>query len=508
MRMRTRRHGENLLERLTAAQETVEQQRDEESRAAIFWALGRDNEQEGSEPWRPPGDGAPATRKHAAMPNLEVTANGDLIVTDTSAAAYSANTEPDDEVRLSAAYARSLPAGVALLFLAPNGFDSGRQRSLKHRWQTAHTYISSIQADCLKRYSLAVSRWLAFAEESGVPPAERFPANSHALVDWIADLVCDKQFSKSYVSQHVDGLRFWHNLHLVPWDLDDAVRRQLMKGARVLAPPPADPRRGATVEDLQAVADVLLEEARAAPAELPKALAFMAAQSFAFFAIARIKDVTVGRQNDAKVTGRRLRPDESQTLRAFDPKYDASGANVTIYEESEELPPLVKIHLPWDKINKEKGVDIRAAEQSTLGKRLDPVSCMRKHLEANHPSAADPAFSYIGRNGKSRVKLTVGFFRKEVNRCLAARSRPPLAMHGFRIGGNNFYKMCKIDSQIIRSHGRRKSTDSYQLYQRELDEVARRVTANLSLPKGSQGADSRDQDSDWDSFDDDADNEE
>lgn len=92
--------------------------------------------------WRPPeGNDAP-NRLQPSMPDLEGSLDGGIIVAPSCLPTYAAGVLWDDQLRLTAAHARSLPREERLIFLAPAGFAHQPPLSLKSRWQTARVMLN------------------------------------------------------------------------------------------------------------------------------------------------------------------------------------------------------------------------------------------------------------------------------------------------------------------------------------------------------------------------------
>ncbi|GAA5832050.1 hypothetical protein JCM11251_002800 [Rhodosporidiobolus azoricus] len=457
--------------------------------------------------FEPPADGAPATRQHLALPDLQETANGDISVEGSDGLrTFAAAVERDVEKRLSHAYANSLPRDLVLLMLAPFDFEkTGQPATFRTRWMRAHAMLNSMQRGSLQTYGLAVVRYLAFCEDEHVPISRRFPAEPQTIYDWFN--VIAHSYSAKYAKRHIHAILFWHRLHYIVPPTDQSILQQLFKGADTLAGPPKDPRRDATVHDIIAINEQLDIVAEEMPVETNMVIAVKAAVLLLFFGMCRLKDVTVKRQKDSKPraeTGgatkaternkaadyfgssqpptKRKKTMQRQHLVAFDHKYDPSGSSFKFYQRTEKKAALVRYHLPWCKKRKEKGAYRYVAEQLTLGNQAEPVAAIARHVRVNKPAAWEPAFSFYGRTGQ-RVKLTRAYFIDLINVCLKKANRPPLQGHAFRSGGDNFYKLAGVDSEVIKASADWSGSKSHLLYQRHLEDTAATFTSNMPMPK-------------------------
>ncbi|BGP48343.1 hypothetical protein JCM10450v2_004215 [Rhodotorula kratochvilovae] len=432
-----------------------------------------------------PEHGEQVNRKQPVVPDLQTTPAGDIPVGSASGSCTLASAvEPDVAIRLSSTYAKSLTRTQVLVFLAPSTFLSNRPASLRTRWETTHTLFNSLQTACLDAYGLFVIRWLEFAEANGIPAEERFPAREQDVAHWLGSLA--HQYSSGYVKKHLNGLAYWHRLHLIRFDFDAALQRQLLVGAATLTGAPKDPRDAATVKDLDAMIKHWNLEADNDPRQKPRSTALTACALFAFFAMCRLKDVTVERRADAppetstltKAGKPRKKRKRTVTLKAFDRKYDASGAAFTFFKRGTKSPSLVRLHPPFDKSFKTKGRDRYAPEQTALGPHLDPVAATKAHTRLNNPTEDEPAFTFVGEDGTSRCFLTRAFFMHKVNEALSSFGRTPLAGHSFRPGGLNFYKTAGVDLKVVQAHGGWASSSSFKRYHRFSESSAVKFAAN------------------------------
>lgn len=439
--------------------------------------------------WTPPAESQP-NRMQVEMPDLEgQRSSGDIIVgSGPSAKTYARDIELDPAIRFSSKHALSLPKEHVFVFLPPNNFDANRSFSLRTRWMTCHAMLNSVQQSTLETYSYGPLRWLFFCEEEGIPPEERFPMRQDDLARWLA--VTAHDFSESYTRKHIEGIRLWHLIHLVPWTFDPTLQAQILRGAAVIAGPPKDPRRPITLKDIVALRDYLETDGGENGENDGRNTAMVAAALLMFFGMCRAKDILLPRK---KPTWSKKK---NRWLRAFDPRYDPSRADFAFFSRTKKDPPMVKLHLPWDKVKKEKGADVWVAEQSRFETDLEPVSTLKAHFAYNQPGSEDPAFSFVGRDGVSRVFLTKSYYRQVLNAALEANGRTKVDLHGFRIGGFNFYKLNKVDMSNVMLFGRW-SSRAMQKYQRKEKKTSGRFMANLEhgMPEDEDSS-SGDEDSD------------
>ncbi|GAA5982316.1 hypothetical protein JCM11641_002008 [Rhodosporidiobolus odoratus] len=428
--------------------------------------------------WTPPEDEEAFNRMQTTVPLLYKKFNGDILVTDTTtygpAASFSADTALSDTVRLSSAYAKSIPRIDLLVLLAPAGYTANEVTSLETRWKVARTFLNAVQQRRLEAFAGLIIRWFEFCEKEKVAVEKRFPADHTWLYKWLGTL--RGVYCSSYIRTHLNALQFLHHLHLLPFNPDNGILRHIITGAGNIRPPPREDRRGLTIYDLIAIYEGLQNEAVKNEKKEKVNAAIWAALVVGFFGMCRVKDITLPRATAFKRQSKK-HPDEAP-VRTFDPNYDAHGGSFQLYKETSKFPSLLVFTIPYDKIRKQRGAKINIAEQSEFNSCLDPVAAVKVHIALNEPSVEDPAFSYYGDNGQRRW-LTRSFFVKKIGEILREAGRDNVVHgHSMRIGGANFFKLCGVDVEIIKSNARWASSASWRVYQREKETTARTLMAN------------------------------
>ncbi|GAA5918985.1 hypothetical protein JCM1841_002673 [Sporobolomyces salmonicolor] len=456
-----------------------------------FHNFGRPLDEPGT--WRPPKDAETLNRKQVLPLDLERAAGGDIVVdAGPEFPTYSVATIPDDDIRLSSAYAKTVDRVDLMVMLAPSGYEGGKWFDLENRWNALNTVINSVQRDVLESNATLIVRYLEWCERNRIAPRERFPADPKTVLRWVAELGSGK-WSPSYVRKHFNAVEMWHQVHFLPLDVDDKIKSRVLKGATRLAPMAREERRGITISDIVCVIEYFRGEANKDPKLGHRNLALVAAILMLFFGMGRSKDACLDRRTPFKRSTKKRRntrastqrlgrsPSDTHKTQTFDPKYDMTGASFTFHPATDELPAIVTAQLPFDKAKHRKGAKLQMAEQTAIDVDLDPVRAVANHLRANQPTANDPAFSFIGADGKTRVWLTKSFFRRKINEALEADGREKIHLHSFRIGGANFYVMAGANAEIVRAMGRWASFDVFTRYLRHKTVYARKFLANIAL---------------------------
>ncbi|GAA5977228.1 hypothetical protein JCM5350_003263 [Sporobolomyces pararoseus] len=441
--------------------------------------------------WKPPEDLQPVNRKQLVAPDLE-TSFGDIIVSvDQFFPTFSLATVEDDNIRLTSSYAASTPDTYLLHLLAPSGFDRQRKFSYETRWENLNCRLNSIQVDTLRSYERLITRYLEFCEEEGVEPKDRFPADPRVVNNWVGK--SGRKYSPGYLRSWFNAIEFWHQLHEVSFDLDKKIKDRTINGAKRIGPPARPLRRGLTIEDLLIITNHLEQETKEKPVKKSVNVAINAASLFLFFGMGRAKDAIVERRTQMTRTSRKDRgiaaqrelqglPTSPKTRNypTFSKSYDVHGGCFQLHQATENMPAVYSVRIPWDKMKHEEGETIQLAEQVGIDSRICPVRALTEHLELNHPSEDDPAFSYFGDNGQ-RIWLTRSWFTDRINEALLAANKEKIHGHSFREGGATFYTTAGVDPEVTRACGRWAGKSNFQLYLRQKQAIAARHLANLHL---------------------------
>ncbi|GAA5939475.1 hypothetical protein JCM10213_009105 [Rhodosporidiobolus nylandii] len=400
--------------------------------------------------------------------NAFLTPGGDIRVNTGAELTDSPETNP--LLRLNGTFAKSVHRLARLSILSPPLDDSDEQHtfSLATQQKRATVVASAISERSLGYMGFIVLRYLEFCDEEDVPLENRFPAPRNTLLMFLSSLA--GTLAADTIRTYKNGLRTWHTMHDLPFDLPESAWLLTYKGLKKQQPAGKDPRPPATFHDLLAIRKHLdLSNGHDA--------CFWAACTTAFWAMTRPGDVTI------------------KNLSSFKPDVDATRGDLRFVEATQDFPEHVIIHLPFDKVLGKEGDDLILVHQSKH-EELDPIFAMRNHLKVNDPSPDDFLFSSLPW-GKEKHRanedleaasddeddwedveekpslrpLTSSHFRKTVNHYLPLENRPIIAGHSWRIGGATFYLLAGIHPDFIRKIGRWRS-DAFYRYWRKIKILA------------------------------------
>lgn len=448
----------------------------------------------------PPPSEARPNRKQALMPDLEKDSNDNLYVGSVgSRPSYAVNVESDPAIRLSSAKFKSLPRIEAMIVTAPYGYDKNAPLSKRTLWMLGNAMIQSVQEHTLKSYGLFFLRYLEWCEEEQIPVEDRFPGTSRTHLGFLA--VMGHRYGNSYARQHLNGLVFVYRLHMLDFDLNSDIKRSLFRAFKNIRPSINKLKREVTLQDLSVFVYDKIEEYNNDENTWSHSVCVIAAVLLAFFGMLRLKDVTLPRMKPYQPRSIKENPDDAppkkkakktltrnDIVEVFDPKYDPSISSVEFKRsKDDENPRLIKFHLPFDKVKGTEGRDIFIVEQKYLGDYLNPVPWLQEQIKANGEDEDAFLFRYLERDEKTFRVLTRSHLIQEFNRSMEEHDHERAYGHGFRRGGATLLTLLGVDSEVIKTQGRWSSSDSYQRYQRQVEEQAIRFIANQTLPTNDDG---------------------
>lgn len=229
-------------------------------------------------------------------------------------------------------------------------------------------------------------------------------------------------YGGSTIRNYVYGIRAWHIIHGVPWDINREEIDALLKAGKRLTPKEAKraEKKPWTVDYLKTICSALNQEN-------PRDLAILACITTAFWGTARL-DVEFGTR-------------------------DQKGNEVTV------------IFIPWTKTAGEKGEKIYWAQRNGV---IDPQTALEKHLALNKPRNEDHLFSYRDKQGLH--PMSRGVLLRRLNSITSALKLEKLPGHGIRVGSTLEYLLRGLTFEAVKVKGRWKS-DAFKIYLRNHAQV-------------------------------------
>lgn len=291
-------------------------------------------------------------------------------------------------------------------------------------------------------YGSGLLAFHVWCDQKGISELLRAPASGLLINNFIASLAGG--FAKDTIVNYVSGVRAWHILHYIPWEMDTLQYQAALKASESVTPPSSRKprRRPCTVADLKKIHAAL-------DLSTPKHAAVWACVTSLFYGIARMGELTV-ENKDGFIAG------EKVDISCVTNKQDRHGFEVTV------------IHIPFTKVTRARGSldgeEIFWAKQSDV---TDPHAALENHIRVNNPQPGEHLFAHT--HG-SRKPLSRHCLMLEINKQLAEAGHQPLKGHSFRIGGTLEFLLRGVSFEVVKSKGRWAS-DAFQVYLREHAQV-------------------------------------
>jgi hypothetical protein len=273
-------------------------------------------------------------------------------------------------------------------------------------------------------YGTGLFAFHLFCDHKGISEEHRAPVEQNVLASFISTLI--GIYGGSTIKNYVYGVRSWHIIHGIKWEVNDKEIEALLRAANKLAP--NESRKAEkhpwTLENLKTICEDLNKED-------PKDAAILACITTAFWGTARLGEVTV------------------PNLKSFNPtihvKVSDVRHNVTDRNGLEETV----IFIPWTKAAREKGENIFWARQTGT---VDPYSALNNHLNINKPAGDQHLFAYK-QDGVVRP-LSRNVLLKRIKISIKTHKLKNLTGHGIRIGSTLEYLLRGVPFDVVKAKGR------------------------------------------------------
>ncbi|KAL7277636.1 hypothetical protein ACG7TL_008563 [Trametes sanguinea] len=279
-----------------------------------------------------------------------------------------------------------------------------------------------------------------FCDLRNIPEGHRAPADELLILAFVASIA--GSYAQSAINNYVAGVRAWHIIHGLPWNIDKSRYDAALAGAAQLAPP-ASKRPARSPLALQEIAGM-------APAfTLDNSLdaAVWACLCVGFFSLARLGELTV------------------TTQKSFQADLHPSRASLRL-EAHRDGSEVRVIHLPRTK-SAVAGEDISFARQDGA---VDPWAALDNHLAVNQLAPSVHLFAYRKPSSNAIVPLTRRAFLARVKTAALGIGLPNVSGHSLRIGGTLEYLLRGLSFETVKAIGRWKS-EAFTLYLRKHAQV-------------------------------------
>ena len=305
----------------------------------------------------------------------------------------------------------------------------------EERERVKETMLHAWGEDTQLAYGAGLLMWHCFCDDKGVPEVGRAPAAQALVSAFVAHLAA--AYSGKTILGYLSGVRAWHILHGLRWDLDKKELDTMLRAADKLTPGSSKrKKRQPYTPDFIAAVRAHLDLNK------PLDAAVYACLTTCFYASARLGEFT------------------ARTLAVFNPNTHVTPQHLS-YDQDRNGLRVTVLHLPRTKAAGNEGEDVYWATQEG---DTDPTEVLAQHFRVNQPSSASHLFAYKAAN--TRRPLTKAKFLEKVEEAARAAGLEPLQGHRIRIGSTLEYLLRGVPFDVMKAKGRW-AGDSFQLYLRK-----------------------------------------
>ena len=283
-----------------------------------------------------------------------------------------------------------------------------------------------------KAYSSGILAYHVYCDKMEIPEEKRTPTSQLVIASFIASMA--GAYSGASISNYIYGIRAWHILHGLKWELNQLKTDALLKGAdcMTLSSSKKKKRQPYTPEFMSRIHEQLNLE------DLLDTTVF-ACLTTCFYSAAQLGEFLIPR------------------LDSFN-----SFQHITIAairsERNQGNQEVMALYIPHTKAAPIEGEDVFWSRQPGP---TDPYQALDNYQQVNNPSINDHLFSYKHRN---RMRpLTKPAFIKCVPGTAGTAGLEPLQGHGIRIDTTLFYLLKGVPIETIKVMGRW-SSDAFLCY--------------------------------------------
>jgi hypothetical protein len=286
-------------------------------------------------------------------------------------------------------------------------------------------------------YATGLLTFHVFCDQKNISEHARAPASTDLIVAFISAMA--GSLAGPTINNYISGIRTWHIIHKIPWDINHLTVETALRAATVSAPHKSSkpPRQPVTVEYLASILNHLNRDD-------PLDAAIAACITTTFWSVSRLGEFTV------------------PTINGFNAKRHATAAVSSLDQDRNGLQ-VRTFRLPFTKSARERGESTSWAQQPGP---TNPWDAFENHRRVNAPPPNAHIFAYKANRRKALTPLTKRKLIERVRHITSANDLPNFEGHGLRIGGTLEYLLRGIPFNVVQSMGRWKS-DAFQLYLRE-----------------------------------------
>ncbi|KXN82878.1 hypothetical protein AN958_02075, partial [Leucoagaricus sp. SymC.cos] len=271
-----------------------------------------------------------------------------------------------------------------------------------------------------------------FCDVKDVTESEWAPISHDLLASFITLLA--GVYSGATINNYICGVRAWHLLHNLKWEVNKTDLDLLIHAAEKAAPPSSK-----KLKQVPFTTDYIISLKQHLALDNPLHAAVFACLTTAFYGTARLGELTV------------------PSLNSFDPAKHVKPSDVREETDRQGRASTV-IHIPQTKTAKIKGEDIYWSRQNDTS---DPQAALDNHLQVNQPMPTEHLFTYTHKG--ARRPLTKKSFLTTINAAARVANLPPRSGHTIRSGSTLEYLLQGVPFEAMKAKGRWAS-DAFSVY--------------------------------------------
>lgn len=272
-------------------------------------------------------------------------------------------------------------------------------------------------------YETGLFAFHLFCDHKNISEEHRAPVDQTVLASFTSTLV--GTYGGNTIRNYVCGIRAWHIIHGIKWDVNNNEMEILLKAGQKLSPKEA---RRKTKEPW--TMDYLTTICQSLKWDKPKDAAVLACLKMAFWGTARLGKITV------------------KTPKSFNPDTHIKISDVCYSVLDQNKLEVTAIFIPWTKVAKEKGEDIFWARQNGI---VDPKSALANHIKINNPPPNAHLFTY--KYHKGHWPMTRESFLQRINKIVDKKGLDKRLGHGIHISSTLEYLLRGVPFPVVKAKG-------------------------------------------------------
>ena len=292
--------------------------------------------------------------------------------------------------------------------------------------------LSAFAKSTRSTYGTGLAKYHQYCDTIMLPEINRTPASTTIIAGFVTYL--SGAYSKTAITNFIAGVKAWHFINNLQYDVDDKLLQTLLQGAARVQPLPQPRRRPLTTVELEKILknlDISQHEQAAVAACL----------TTCFYSCARLGEFTV------------------PTTQSFDPRIHITVSGIS-FQQDRYWNKVTAFKLPRTK-TKITGETVFWAAQTNAS---NPLRYLLNHLQLNENSPNDHLFAFKHKNHK--IPLTRNTFLRNVKKAAVEAQVSFNTGHSLRIGSTLEYLLRGVPFEVVKQIGRW-SSNSFTLYLRE-----------------------------------------